>query len=150
MFMNEGYSKNSDLPADGVIGLLYSGNCQKHNIHYINYAVILLDNGNQIGTCNFRYGDAEFESYAGNVGYEIDERYRGNRYAKRTVCLLKSELLKHGIEEMIICCSPDNEASKRTCISAGAEYRETVKVPPDSELYAYGKRETMKYVLKLK
>jgi hypothetical protein len=44
-------------------------------------------------------------------------------------------------------CDPDNDASRRTCELAGAEYVATVAVPSWHEMYARGKRLKCRYRL---
>ena len=39
-------------------------------------------NGAQIGGCNLRLGHSEALYYAGNIGYQIDEPYRGHHYGR--------------------------------------------------------------------
>ena len=42
---------------------------------------ILDRTGTQVGCCNLRLGHSGALYYAGNIGYRIDEPYRGRHYA---------------------------------------------------------------------
>ena len=48
-----------------------------------------------------------------------------------------------------ITTDPDNYASQRTCELVGAEYVETVTVPPYDSLYGRGDRTKLRYRLKI-
>ena len=69
------------------------------------------NNGTKIGVCDLRIGHNENTYYGGNIGYGIDEEYRGHHYAGKA-CLLLFELArKHEWDYVIITCNPDNFAS---------------------------------------
>ena len=90
--------------------------------------------GAEIGGCNLRLGHSEALYYAGNIGYIIEEPYRGHHYAGKA-CLLLFELAKrHGMEYVIITCNPDNWASRKTCEYAGGELVEIVELPEDNDM----------------
>lgn len=134
---------------DGVVKLKHIGDCEKHGMLYRNFDIMLSDSETVIGECNLRSGDAEFESYAGNAGYAIDEQYRGHRYSLNAVMLLARLATELGFDKLILCCAESNRASSRICELSGAVLVGKVKIPPDSVLYSYGRKEALKYELPL-
>lgn len=104
------------------------------------YFDICLPDRTTIGQCDLRIGHNEKTYIGGNIGYGIEEPYRGHRYAAKACELLFRQARKHGMDYLIITCVPDNFASARTCEIAGWRYLETAAVPPDNEMYAEGKR----------
>ena len=83
--------------------------------------------------------------YAGHIGYGVDEAFRGNRYAARSVTLLLPFAHQHGISPVWITCNPDNFPSRRSCELAGGEFVETVDLPPDNPMYKMGERQKRRY-----
>ena len=85
--------------------------------------------------------------YGGNIGYHVDEPFRGNHYAMKA-CLLLFELAKEkGMDHVIITCSPDNYASKRTCELAGCELKEKATLPSHNAMYIEaGEREKLIFI----
>ena len=107
------------------------------------YFNICLLNGTKIGYCDLRIGHNDKTYIGGNIGYGVDEPYRGHHYAAKACALLFQQARKHGMAYVIITCDPSNRASARTCERTGARYLETAPVPEDHEMYAEGKREVM-------
>lgn len=108
------------------------------------FSICLLD-GTPVGYCDLRIGHNEKTYIGGNIGYRIDEPYRGHRYAARACRLLFRLAKKHGLEHLFITCDPSNTASSRTCEIAGGKYLETAAIPEDNEMYMQGKRQVMVY-----
>ena len=108
--------------------------------YYFN--ICLLD-GTKIGYCDLRIGHNEKTYIGGNIGYGIDEAYRGHHYAARACALLFRQAQKHRMAYVIITCVPENLASARTCELAGGRFVETAPIPEDNEMYAEGKRQVM-------
>ena len=94
---------------------------------------ILDRTGTQIGCCNLRLGHSGALYYAGNIGYRIDEPYRGRHYAGKACRLLFQLAKRHGMEYVIITCGPDNHPSRKTCEWLGGELLEIAELPEDSE-----------------
>lgn len=44
--------------------------------------------GNRMGTCDLRIGHNESVYYGGNIGYRVEEPYRGHHYAGKACLLL--------------------------------------------------------------
>jgi predicted acetyltransferase len=103
------------------------------------YFNICLPDGTAIGYCDLRIGHNAKLYVGGNIGYGIDEPYRGHRYAAKACKLLFGLAKRHGLDYVIITCQPDNIASARTCEIAGGRFLEIVDIPEDNEMYAEGK-----------
>ena len=114
------------------------------------YFSICLPDGTKIGQCDLRIGHNERLHIGGNIGYGIDEPYRGHHYAAKACELLLKLARKHDLEYVIITCDPDNIASSRTCQLAGGQYLETTAVPEWHNMYDEGKRQVMVYRFDLK
>lgn len=109
------------------------------------YFDICLLNGTPIGTCDLRVGHNDKTYIGGNIGYSVDEEYRGNHYAAKACRLLFKQARKHSLDYLIITCDPENVASYKTCEYADGKYVETTDIPEDNEMYAEGKRKVKIY-----
>ena len=109
------------------------------------YFDICLNDGRRVGECDLRVGHNDKTYIGGNIGYRVDEPYRGRHYAAKACALLFRLAQRHGMEYVIITCSPENAASRRTCELAGCAYLETAAIPEDNEMYAEGKRQVLVY-----
>lgn len=114
--------------------------------YYFN--ICLLD-GSTIGKCDLRIGHNEKTYIGGNIGYEIDEPYRGHHYAAKACSLLFQQAKKHDLDYLIITCDPSNVASYMTCEYVGGKFIETADIPEDNEMYAEGKRQVRIYRFEL-
>ena len=113
------------------------------------YFDICLPDGTKIGYCDLRVGYNDKTYIGGNIGYGIDEPYRGNHFAAKACALLFRQAKKHGMDYLTISCQPSNKASSRTCEIAGGTYIGTEDIPEDNEMYAEGKRQVMIYRFEL-
>ena len=90
--------------------------------------------GREMGECDLRIGHNMNTYYGGNIGYRIEEEYRGRHYAGKA-CLLLFELAKkHRMDHIIITCNPDNYASRKTCEYAGCRLTEIATLPEDNDM----------------
>lgn len=112
------------------------------------FDICLLD-GRKIGYCDLRIGHNAKTYIGGNIGYGIDEAYRGHHYAAKACSLLFRQARKHHMDYLIITCVPSNKASSRTCQLSGGRYIETADIPEDNEMYLEGKRKVMIYRFEL-
>ena len=109
------------------------------------YFAICLPDGTEIGQCDLRIGHNGKLFYGGNIGYGVDEAYRGHHYAGKA-CLLLFELAKrHGLEYLYITCDPANAASAKTCEWAGGTLEGTYDLPEDHDMYERGLRRVRVY-----
>jgi len=101
-----------------------------------------------LGALRLRVGNSDSLClYAGHVGFSISESHRGNRYACHALCVVAPFASSLGIDPLWITCNPDNFASRRTCELAGAEFVETIALPPGSDMYERGERFKCRYRL---
>jgi len=119
--------EEQDIPADS----------RNSYVPSVLYGIEL--HGQRIGDCDLRLGMNEELYYAGNIGYNIQKEYRGHGYAYEACRILfRLARTKYHMEELIITCSPDNLASKKTLQKLGGQLLETVEVPADHWLYQRG------------
>ena len=133
---------------DGEIMLRLNAACEaqpeKRWVPAYKFDICLTD-GTKIGYCDLRVGHNDKTYVGGNIGYGIDEPYRGHHYAAKACRLLFRLAKKHGMDYLIITCVPENAASAKTCLLAGGQYVETMDIPEDNEMYAEGKRKVKIY-----
>lgn len=99
------------------------------------YCFDILDaKGEKAGFCNLRIGHNEGLYYVGNIGYAVDEPFRGNHYAAKACRLLMKLAKKHGMEYLYITCRPDNVPSRKTCEAAGGKLIGIAELPEDHDL----------------
>jgi predicted acetyltransferase len=84
-------------------------------------------------------------TYAGNIGFEIDEVYRGHRFAAKACYLIKKVASDHRMKTCWLTCRPDNLPSKRTCEIIGAKFVEIVDIPEDYDIYKKGNKQMCRY-----
>lgn len=94
------------------------------------YYIYLMKIDNEVvGRLTLREGTNEERYYDGHVGYSVEPEHRGHHYAYQAMQLIKPIAASLGFKELIITCSPDNIASKKTIIKLGAKYLETAQIP---------------------
>jgi predicted acetyltransferase len=115
-----------------------------------HFRMIEPGSGATAGQINLRSSHAELvEKFAGHIGYEVLEAFRGRRFALKAVEMLKPLALRLGLDPLWITCNPENAASRRTCVLAGGTLVETLAVPPENMLYEGGAREKCRFRLDL-
>jgi predicted acetyltransferase len=103
-----------------------------------------------VGGISLRVGHTlDLDRYAGHIGFRVEPRHRGRRYAERSCRLILPLARRHGMTTLWITCNPENAASRRTCERLGAAFVEVVDLPPDSPLYLRGDRQKCRYRLDL-
>ncbi len=117
-----------------------------HHVPTYRFHIVAADV--RVGGIRFRVGSTpHIELYAGHIGYNVMEQYRGHRYAAQAVALLVPLAKVHGLNPLWITCNPENAASRRTLEIAGAEYVETVDVPPSCFIHQVGNTQKCRYRL---
>ena len=93
------------------------------------FAMIHTHSGVVMGDIDLRVGLTEkLKLMGGHIGYEVNEAYRGHRYATRSCRLLLPFARTLGINPVVITCDPANIASVKTIESLGAELISTKQV----------------------
>ena len=104
------------------------------------YEFVICKGGQKIGRINLRIGYSDRLYYGGQIGYDIDEAYRGNGYAGQACRLLLPVAKAHKMEKLLITNDIDNIASKRVCEKLGARLVRIAYLPKWHDLYVAGGR----------
>lgn len=90
--------------------------------------------GQKMGKCDLRIGHNQNVYYGGNIGYRVEEPYRGHRYAAKACRVLFRLAKELGMDYLIISCTPDNTPSRKTCEILGGELLEIAELPSDNDM----------------
>jgi len=113
------------------------------------YQIIFPGSQTQVGEITLRVGYNQNIYYGGHIGYEVKEKYRGNRFAAKACRLIRNPASLFQMKILYITCNPDNIPSRRTCEILGAELLEIVDLPSENEMYLEGERQKCRYRWKL-
>ena len=100
--------------------------------------IILKSNNVAVGKISFRIGHNYHSYYNGNIGYEVDEEYRGHHYALLACQLLLKVAQYYKMGKIYLTCDYDNVASYKTIEKLGANLTEEVLPPKDYIFYNEG------------
>ena len=142
MFINTDFLKNDEIQL--ILEKTADGNVEKGWVPAYHFAICDM-HGTKMGVCDLRIGHNELLYYGGNIGYRIEEAYRGHHYAGKACQLLFELARKHDLEYVIITCNPDNYASRKTCEYAGGKLIEIVEVPEGNDMRERGETEKCIY-----
>ncbi|RFZ79044.1 GNAT family N-acetyltransferase [Lacrimispora amygdalina] len=142
MFMNTDFLKNNEISLKLVKTTV--GNIHKQWLPAYHFA-IYDKQGEEVGGCDLRIGHNTNVYYGGNIGYRIEEQYRGSHYAGKACLLLFQLAKKHKMDYLIITCNPDSHASRKTCEYAGGTLEKIVQIPVDNEMRKAGETEKCIY-----
>jgi tagatose 1,6-diphosphate aldolase len=102
--------------------------------------------GEPVGRIQLRLGlTDELLQHAGQIGYIVEEPYRGQRLAARAVALLLPVARAAGMEEIWITCDPENIASRRTLEIAGGELVEEREIAEWSPMRIDGRTHVCRF-----
>lgn len=101
--------------------------------------------GKKIGGISLRIGNNETTKCGGHIGYRVDEEFRGNRYAARSLKLLFPFAKRNCLNPPWITCNSENIPSRKTCELAGGALIEIVDVAKNNEEYQAGVRKNCRY-----
>lgn len=131
MFIDTEFLKNNEIQL--VLEKTVDGDIERDWVPAYHFA-ICNDKGTKMGVCDLRIGHNEKLYYGGNIGYSVDEKYRGHHYAGKACLLLLELARKHELDYVIITCNPNNYASRKTCEYAGGKLLEVVELPADNDM----------------
>lgn len=155
MFLNDIFEKETDEVIEGPeVDLRFENSseaCARTSWVQVEYfAICKHGSKKKIGETDLRLGMNKEVYYAGNLGYRIFEPFRGHHYAYEACRLLFNTARdKYGMDELIITCSPENTASRKTLEELGGELLEVVNVPEEHFLYRRGEKVKNIYRFKL-
>lgn len=102
---------------------------------YVPAYHFLIDKGGQtVGRIDLRLGYPLPLFYAGQIGYAVEEAWRGRGYAGAACRLLRPVMRAHGMKIALITNDVHNLASRRVCEKAGAKFWCRVPLPADHPL----------------
>ena len=133
-----------DLPelSDDVIRLVCMdkkpGDSEKKLVPGYGFAVCI--GSEKIGGISLRIGYTDNLYYGGQIGYDIDEKHRGNGYAGRACRLVLPVAKAHGMTKLLITNNYTNTASRRVCEKLGARLIRVARLPEWNDLYKEGGR----------
>ena len=110
-----------------------------HTGEYDLYEIVVNDSNEVVGNIKFHY---ELDKVIGNVEYFVFEEYRNKGYAKRALKLLAKNVYKLDETDLFISILPDNTASIKVALSAGAVLEKKVEIP---HRYIFGENGKYKY-----
>ena len=114
------------------------GNPEKKWVPSYDFAIC--KDGEKIGGINLRIGYTDGLYYGGQIGYGIDEKYRGKGYVVRACRLLLPVAHYHGMTKLLITNEHTNTASRRVCEKLGARLIRVARLPDWHDLYKRGQR----------
>lgn len=110
------------------------------------FDIYLHNSKERVGGICIRIGRNEFvENYEGNIGYGIEKKWRGNKYAAKACKLIKQVAKDHKMNIIWITCDPSNVASRRTCEIIGAQLIQIIDLPVNCTDYKDGHRKKCRY-----
>ena len=104
------------------------------------YEFAICKGGEQIGHIGLRIGYVDSLYYGGQIGYSIDEAYKGHGYAGQACLLLAPVARAHKMEKLLITNDVNNIPSRRVCEKIGARHVRTARLPEWTDLYLDGQR----------
>lgn len=105
-----------------------------------SYEFDIVKDGAKVGNVGLRIGYTDGLYYGGQIGYGVDEAFRGRGYAGRACALLKPVMRAHGMRIALITNDVNNLASRRVCEKLGARHVRAAALPEWHDLYEAGHR----------
>ena len=93
------------------------------------WSIVEKRTGENVGKISLRLGHNYHSYWNGNVGYEVDEPYRGNHYATIALKMILPIAKSHGMDHLVVSCNEDNVASYKTIERCGGKLLE-ISYPP--------------------
>lgn len=110
------------------------------------YEIIRAEDSEFVGYISYYY---ENDEIAGNVSYEIFKEYSGHNYAKKALKLFAKNIFKIDDSDLFISILPNNIASIKTAVGAGAVFDRKIDISLHST-YSLGGRNKYanRYIIK--
>lgn len=137
-----GEEENITLQLDEI----YPADEEKNYVPSRLYHIITKEEQRIVGKCTLRLGHNVNTYWGGNIGYFVEEEYRGNHFAYQACCQLFEIAAKEGMDTVYITCNPDNIASRRTCEKLPGIFVGEFDIPEDNDMRLKG--ETRKCIFK--
>lgn len=102
------------------------------------YHFYIVYQNQEAGYIDLRIGYPDSLFYGGQIGYGVDEAFRGRGLAGAACRLLFPVMRAHGMKTAIITNDVDNLASKRVCEKIKARWLCQTDVPQEHEMYKEG------------
>ena len=100
------------------------------------FEIILNETLETVGYIKYYYW---IDPTAGNISYKIYEEYRGKNYAKKALKILARNISGLDDEDLYISILPNNIASIKTAVGAGATFYQVVEIPKSYIISEQGK-----------
>jgi len=87
--------------------------------------MLMRDGENQIlGMINFRHNlnNKYLAEHGGHIGFAVRPKKRRRRYATAMLMLCLEKCRAYGLDQVLITCDVDNEASRRTILACGGKF----------------------------
>ena len=140
------YPPFTDGEIDVLVAMEVPANPLKGYVPVYKCAIHLHGTKIRVGIINLRVGYTDLVvQYGGNLGYEIEEPYRGHGYAAKACKLILTIARDNQMDSLWITCNPDNLASRKTCENIGCEFVEIIDLPPNNAMYERGERKKCRY-----
>lgn len=111
------------------------------------YEFDIVKDASKVGHIGLRIGYTDGLYYGGQIGYGVDEAFRGRGYAVRACRLLAPVMRAHGMRIALITNDVDNRASRRVCEKLGTRHVRRATLPEWHDLYKSGGRAVNIYEL---
>ena len=130
-FLKKFFSVDGDVVC---LRLLETVEGNGHELPFYWWSIVEKAVGVRVGKISLRLGHNYHSYWNGNVGYEVDEPFRGHHYAALALQLIFPIAKAHGMDHLFVSCDEDNAASYKTIEACGGNLLE-ISYPPKDWIY---------------